>query len=294
MFPLLFALDLRVGRFLFRARSSRRTADDDRRSPERVLGLAAPVRGAAGRHCEKIVCRVVVGGLLGGVLADGFPNLLQEFEQFCPFPRLLRQPPEVQAVMVGPFGLVDDIEELSSIPSFEQENGVERFSVAEIAGVHAGQAIRDPHAVPEQVHPEPAARRSHEDPRSHLPRCGLYRDAGSVHYGAPRAVRMLARGPQPCVERRLPRAHNSGQPALGEQPRSQIGQITNKNGVYWVLGVQINADLSRNDPRGAGSAGSTAGSTRTVCKMRTCLSSRLNNGYRRSAGSRKSYRPAGG
>ena len=102
--------------------------------------------------------------------------------------------------MVGPFGLVDDIEELSSIPSFEQENGVERFSVAEIAGVHAGQAIRDPHAVPEQVHPEPAARRSHEDPRSHLPRCGLYRDAGSVHYGAPRAVRMLARGPQPCVE----------------------------------------------------------------------------------------------
>ena len=41
-------------------------------------------------------------------------------------------------------------------------------------------------------------------------------------------------------------------------PRSQITRKANKNRVCWLFGVQINADLSRNDPRGAGSAGSTA------------------------------------
>ena len=49
--------------------------------------------------------------------------------------------------------------------------------------------------------------------------------------------------------------------ARGDRPRAQITQITSGNGVYWGFRVQMYADPSRNDPRGAGSAGSTAGST---------------------------------
>ena len=47
----------------------------------------------------------------------------------------------------------------------------------------------------------------------------------------------------------------------GIDTRSQIAQIANKNRVYWGFGVQMHADPSRNEPPGAGSAGSTAGST---------------------------------
>ena len=45
----------------------------------------------------------------------------------------------------------------------------------------------------------------------------------------------------------------------GEQPYAQITQISNENGVYWGFGVQMYTNPSRNDPRGAGSAGSTGG-----------------------------------
>ena len=34
----------------------------------------------------------------------------------------------------------------------------------------------------------------------------------------------------------------------GDRPRAQITGKARKNGVYWVFGVQINTDLSRNDP----------------------------------------------
>ena len=44
-------------------------------------------------------------------------------------------------------------------------------------------------------------------------------------------------------------------------PRSQITKINSENDVYWGFGVQMYANPSRNDPPGAGSAGSTAGST---------------------------------
>ena len=54
-----------------------------------------------------------------------------------------------------------------------------------------------------------------------------------------------------------------GEPAHREQPYAQITQITSEHGVYWSFRVQMYADPSRNDPRGAGSAGSTAGSTPT-------------------------------
>ena len=47
----------------------------------------------------------------------------------------------------------------------------------------------------------------------------------------------------------------------GIDPYAQITQITSEHGVYWSFRVQMYADPSRNDPRGAGSAGSTAGST---------------------------------
>ena len=68
---------------------------------------------------------------------------------------------------------------------------------------------------------------------------------------------------------RQPRRH-------GDEPRAQITKISNKNDVYWGFGVQIYANPSRNDPPGAGSAGSTAGSTgRTPEKSR-----RRRTGYR--------------
>ena len=59
------------------------------------------------------------------------------------------------------------------------------------------------------------------------------------------------------VKRSLELVH----PTRGEEPYAQITQISNENGVYWGFGVQMYADPSRNEPRGAGSAGSTAGST---------------------------------
>ena len=46
------------------------------------------------------------------------------------------------------------------------------------------------------------------------------------------------------------------------QPRSQIGEIINQNRVSWVFEVQTYADLRRNEPLGAGSAGSTDPRTR--------------------------------
>ena len=54
--------------------------------------------------------------------------------------------------------------------------------------------------------------------------------------------------------------------ARGDLPRPQITRITSENRVCWLFWMQIDADLSRNEPRGAGSAGSTAGSTR--CRNR--------------------------
>ena len=63
-----------------------------------------------------------------------------------------------------------------------------------------------------------------------------------------------ARGTPREAARGCPRTH-------GDRPRAQIAQITSENGVYWSFGVQMYADPSRNDPRGARSAGSTAGST---------------------------------
>ena len=52
----------------------------------------------------------------------------------------------------------------------------------------------------------------------------------------------------------------------GDEPRSRITRKANKNGVCSLFGVQINADLSRNDPRGAGSAGSTRRTEREQAK----------------------------
>ena len=73
--------------------------------------------------------------------------------------------------------------------------------------------------------------------------------------GFPAHAGMDPRGSSgPGSARWLPRTRGDG-------PRSQITRKANKNRVCWLFGVQINADLSRNDPRGAGSAGSTAGST---------------------------------
>ena len=71
------------------------------------------------------------------------------------------------------------------------------------------------------------------------------------HGGAAGLPRVLRGG----LSRGYPRSHRV-------EPRAQIAQIANKNQVYWGFGVQMYADLSRNDPRGARSAGSTAGSTR--------------------------------
>ena len=70
-------------------------------------------------------------------------------------------------------------------------------------------------------------------------------------------------GTQPAVDggRRPKQPDGPAAPTRrrGDEPRSQITRKANKNRVCWLFGVQINADLSRNDPRGAGSAGSTAG-----------------------------------
>ena len=75
--------------------------------------------------------------------------------------------------------------------------------------------------------------------------------------------------------------------ARGDRPRSQIGQITSKSRVYWLFGVQIDADLSRNDPRGAGSAGSTAGSTCTPAMTRRFVCLVLRRGQGRSIEARR-------
>ena len=37
-----------------------------------------------------------------------------------------------------------------------------------------------------------------------------------------------------------------------DRPRPQITQISSKNGVYWGFGVQMYANPSKNEPRGAG------------------------------------------
>ena len=51
-------------------------------------------------------------------------------------------------------------------------------------------------------------------------------------------------------------------PRAGMDPVRRSPKSAGENGVYWSFRVQMYTDLSRNDPRGGGSAGSTAGSTR--------------------------------
>ena len=64
------------------------------------------------------------------------------------------------------------------------------------------------------------------------------------------------------------RTRSSVPQTRGDRPRSQIRRITNENGVCWVLEVQTCANLGRNAPPGADSAGSTAGRRPAVTSAR--------------------------